>query len=206
MRLSLSIIFLLICICYTVTASGQTTENVFFVKHTFIDTDANARFVRMFVNNIISWNKKSSDAEIACLKNEVAKTMLFSIFESRLERVEDSNEYNLLLKVGYKDSNPVYIVNKIEITGFDGLDKDKFYSLMEENQLIKKRINLKTDFPEFENLIVESVKKSLKQQDSMEYFEIPWIDIRLNSSRKLEVIVKPKFEGCVEIQNKSLKP
>lgn len=205
MKLNLLITFFIFCICFSVSAFGQTTQESFFIKNSFIQSDANSRFVRTFVNNIIPWDKKTSITDIACLRNEITKTMLFSVFESQLEKIGDSNNYNLRLKVVYKDSDPVYKINKIEIANFDGLDRNKFYGYMKANQLINGRLNLKTDFPKFENSIVESVEKSLKQQGSNEYFELPWINIRLNSSNELDIIVMPKFEGCVEIQKKLLK-
>ena len=198
MKLTLTLLALILSIYLGqgISVLGQTIPDSFFVKNTFIETDANPRFVRRFVDNIISWNKESNNYEINCLKNEMTKTRLFENIETKIEKTDESKNYNLDLIVRYKTSNLVFRISKIKTTGFKNMDVGKFNASV-NNKLIKKTLNLKTDFPRFENLIIESVRESLQPQD-LENFQLPWLDIRLNSTGELEVLVLPMFKKCIE--------
>ena len=199
MNLKLSIIVFLVCLGQIVPVCGQTNPESFFVKYITMETDPNPRFVWSYANMIISWDKESNNDEVSCLKKELMKTGLFNKIESRLNKLKESDDYELVLTIKYNSPNPTYKVSEIKLIGFKEVDESRFKELLISENLIGKSLSLKTDYPDFENKIIELVKESITDETKKEEFKIPWFELTLNKNKDLEVTVMPNFKGCSEI-------
>lgn len=181
------------------TVLGQTNPESFFVKYITLETDPNPRFVWAIANMVISQDKESNRNEISCLEKELVKTGLFSKIESRLYKLKESDNYELVLTVKYKSPKPVYRLGQIKLSGFDEVDENKFKEILASENLIGKSISLRKDYSDFEDKIFELVKKSVIDETSQERFNFPWIELKLNKNEELEVTVMPSFKGCSNI-------
>ena len=198
MKSKILIIALLIGSGQLVNVFGQNRPGVFVVKNVYINTDANPRFVRRYVDKIISWHKESNKDEIECLKKEVTETQLLKSFETKLEKVEHSDDYDLILTVSYKSVAPTYTLSRIEIIDFVGLDKSIFDGLIAKNGFIGKSLSLKAGFPAFEDQIIDITKASIEKDGYQDEISDPWLEMRLNASGELEVTIMPSFKGCAK--------
>lgn len=198
MKLKLLITILLICYGQIINVLGQTKPERFFVKYITLETDPNPRFVWRLANKIISFDKESNSNEIACLKKELIKTGLFSKIEPRLYKLKESDYYELILTIKYSFPNPVYKVNGIKLSGFNDVDESKFKQLLASENLIGKSVILKTDYIDFEDKIIELVKKSISDETKQNKFDLPWLIFKVNNGTDLEVTVMPTFQGCSE--------
>jgi len=179
------------------TILGQSNPERFFVKHIVLETDPNPRFVWAIANMIIPWEGDSSNGDVSCLKKELIKTGLFSGIESRLQKLKESDGYDLILTIQYKSPDPVYKLSKIDVFGIEGVDHIKFNDLLASERILGKPLSLKTaDYAIFEDKLFDLLKKSIGDETKREWSQLPWVQLKLNPNKELEVTVLPGFKGC----------
>ncbi|HRH40130.1 MAG TPA: hypothetical protein PKY82_00705 [Pyrinomonadaceae bacterium] len=196
MKMKLLMIVILVCFGQVAVIWGQTKPKSFYVKYITLETDPNPRFVWDYANKIISFGRESNNKEAACLKKELMKTGLFSKIEYKFAKLKDSDDYEFHLTINYKSPNPVYKVSKIELSSFKEVNNSNFKIFLASENLIGKSLSLKTGYVDFEDKIIESVKKSIIDETKREEFKLPWLIFKLNKKNELEVIVAPDFNGC----------
>ncbi|MBK8809567.1 MAG: hypothetical protein IPN69_02415 [Acidobacteria bacterium] len=196
MKLRLLVAIFVICVGHVASVSGQSRLDKFSVKQIFLETDPNPRFVWHYANTIISMPEESNDNEVSCLKTELMNTGLFKSIESRLEKSRTFDGYNLILSIKYKSADTTYAVSKIALDGFESVNVSRFEELLASECLIGKSLNLKTGYRDFENRIIELLKKSISDEEERDEFEFPFFSLKLNENNNLEVMVMPKFAGC----------
>lgn len=193
-------LILIIFVWQTPRILSQTAPESFFVKNVYINLDADTRYVRKLANKTISWDKKINNGEIECFKNELLKSGLFENFQTRLAKLDEEDEYNLTVTVNYQSQNPVFKISNIKLEGFNDIDEIKFNSALSKNRITEKILSLKTDFPVFENQIIQAIQDSYVGKASKDKLISPWIEIRLNMIGELDILVLPSFKGCSESQ------
>jgi hypothetical protein len=187
----------LIWIVTVAAVYGQTNPESFFVKHIVFDAEYTPRFLWAIANGIIPWQGDTTDDDVACLKRELMKTGLFKRIGARLNKLGESEGYDLILTIEYKSTEPVYKLRKLEVSGVNGVDNAKFSNLIASEHLVETTVSLKTaDYALFADRIFELLKKSIPDETKREWSKPPWIQIRLNGDRELEVTVLPDFTGC----------
>lgn len=189
-----------ICVGQVLNAIGQTNSDNFFIKNVYVDLEADTRYVRKLADKTVSmyWQRKSNYEEIECFRSELMKTGLFENFQTKLDKLDETDKYNLTVIVNYQSSNPTYRIGKIKLVGFVGIDEAKFNSILVKNEISEKLISLKTDFPVFENQITQAIQESYIEKIPKEKPSKPWVEIQLKTNGELDVLVMPSFKGCSE--------
>ena len=200
MQKNILFLILIMFVWQTPRILSQTVPESFFVKNVYINLDADTRYVRKLANKTISWDKKINDTEINCFKNELLKSGLFENFQTVLTKLDEEEEYNLTVTVSYQSQNPVFKVSSIRLQGFDDIDEIKFNSALSKKKVTEKVLSLKTDFPILENQITQAIQDSYVGKVSKKELMAPWIEIKLNLSGELDILVLPRFVGCSESQ------
>jgi hypothetical protein len=196
MNIQLFSIIILLFVSNLSPIFGQQPSERFFINEVFIDTEANPRLIRRYVNKIVSWNKESNHREVECLKEQLNATRLFSKVDSRLARIPDTSNYNLFLTVQYKEIHRNYRIVRIDVRGYSDLDKTKFQELLAERALTGKPLSLLRGFPDFEDQLFEVVTKSRPKYEIDDESSLPWIDVRLVKRGELLITVMPSSHGC----------
>lgn len=196
MKIKFMIMVALFCFSQTAINFGQIRPESGFVKYIVLETDPNPRFVWSFANSIISLGKMRNEDEISCLKGKLMKTGLFSTIEDRLVKLDEPYAYELVLTINYDFSEPDYKVNKIEIKDLKDVDESKFKKQVGSENLIGKSVSLRLDYNDFEDKLFELLKKSLTDASKKGEFKLPWVELKVNEHKDLEVILMPYFEGC----------
>jgi hypothetical protein len=132
------------------------------------------------------------------------KTGVFRRIDSRLYQLKESGGYELILTIEYESPNPVYKLGKIDVVGVEGIDYVLFKKLLTSARLIGRPLSLKTaDYAVFEDKLFEVLRKSIADETKREWSKLPWIELKLNGSKEIEIIVMSEFKGC---QNNSPCP
>jgi hypothetical protein len=204
LKLKTLLIVFLLCVGETTTVRSQADPQRFLVKHVVLEADPNPRFVRRVAEIGIPWSRVTTKNDVDCIKDQLMKTGVFRRIDSRLYQLKESGGYELILTIEYESPNPVYKLGKIDVVGVEGIDYVLFKKLLTSARLIGRPLSLKTaDYAVFEDKLFEVLRKSIADETKREWSKLPWIELKLNGSKEIEIIVMSEFKGC---QNNSPCP
>ena len=196
----LAIKILFLCVVGAVNASllevaAQHSAQEFLVRNIYIGLDADTRFVRRLTDRTVSmfWDKASNYQEIACLKSELERTNLFAQVEVDVRPSDTPRMNDVQVNLSFKKRKPTYSIREIRLEGFEPLSQVSFNQFWVKKRY-EKRLGLLRGYPTFESHIFEAVK-SLSNKESGKT-KRPWVELRVTGLDTLDVIIRPRFQGC----------
>ncbi len=175
---------------------GQNLEKKHFVKHIVLESDPNPRFIRITAESLIPWDGYTTDKDIKCLKKRLMETGIFRKIETRLYKLNDSGDFDLILKTRFKSPNPIYKLKTIEVEGVDGVDYSKF-AILASKSLVGHPLSLSTvDYADFVDNVFQLLQQSIPDETKREWSRPPWVELKLNRDNELEVKLVSDFKAC----------
>ncbi|MFN6964752.1 MAG: hypothetical protein ACK4S4_13430 [Pyrinomonadaceae bacterium] len=197
MKLKVILIALLLCAGQSLVAWAQTDSRSFIVRHVVLETDPNPRFIRRIAEMGIPWSQVATRDDVNCIKERLKDTGLFRGISSRLHKLKDSNGYELVLTIEFESANPVYKLKKAEVEDLEGVDNATLTNLLVSEGLMGQPLSLKTaDYAVFEERLLELLRKSIADDEQREWRKLPWLDLRLDTNKELEIRIFREGKGC----------
>lgn len=175
----------------------QESPAAFRVRNVYIGLNADTRIVRRLTDRTISmfWNTASNRKEVDCLRSELDKTNLFKDIQILTRPSDVEGMYDLHVNLSYRKARPVYIVGSVRLDGFEHLNEASFKRRWADAHF-KRSLSLLRDYPSFEAKIFESLSAASEGTIDTDSNNRPWLELRVNASGKLDVVIRPHFPSC----------
>lgn len=198
MKFNIFLFVVVTCMGNSALVWAQSDSKSIVVRHVVLETDPNPRFVRRIAELGIPWGGATAKSDVDCIKQQLKDTGLFRRIESRFHELKESGRFDLVLTIEFELANPVYKLKKVEVVGVKGVDDVTFTNLLISEGLVGEPLSLKTaDYSIFEDRLFELLRKSIADEEERDWRKVPWLELKLNSNKELEITVSSEPAGCL---------